>query len=365
MSAEQIQQRIEQLECLILKQEAVIKDQQQQQLQLQNEMSGHIQLMQQQKAEYENQILQMQSRSQQTEAFLQQRQLDQQGSLQQYALGLNSHQVLNLFQQIKPFGKGHNLSSFFKSVENVLNVCGQNRDLINYGTEIIKNEKIIGNAAKSCQLLPEDSCWEVIKRQLIKDFGPRRTYSEVFNYFRYIKISSLRELFNVALECKLEVNDIFIHDEQKPELYLPQNVDRDLTEILITKIDGQFRTCFTEQTPNIESLFKRFSQLKLLDDTRAINFRHRKINKTQNDKNGKRNECVEGQSKYKQNPSSFGNKRNSNKFSTNCAQNTFSPKTNSDIHKNTPIPMDIGNLKNESEYEEVNFLGDHLKRDYP
>lgn len=66
MNPEVIQQRIEQLECLILKQDATIKEQQQQNAALQNQMETHLQIMQQQKTEYGMKIQQAEAIFQQT-----------------------------------------------------------------------------------------------------------------------------------------------------------------------------------------------------------------------------------------------------------------------------------------------------------
>ena len=176
MSTQDIQQRIEQLECLILKQEAVIKDQQQQQIQMRNEMAAHIQ---QQKAEYEQKIFQMQQLQQQQQQ--QQYQQHQPEQFQQSTMGLNPHQILNQIRQIRPFGKDHQLYPFLRSVDNTLILCGQNQELIKYATEIIRNEKLSDNAAKSISTLPDETSWSEIKNQLEKDFKPRRLYPEIFN----------------------------------------------------------------------------------------------------------------------------------------------------------------------------------------
>lgn len=357
MNPEVIQQRIEQLECLILKQDATIKEQQQQNVVLQNQIETHLQIMQQQKTEYDTRI-------QQAEALLQQhRQQYQSQSQSQHntTFCLDTNQIINQFNQIKPFGPKNNLSSFIKTVENLITLCGNNCELQKFGIRIIKTQKFFGNVADSINLLADDASWEDIKTQLIKDLRPQTSYSSVINYCRSIKISNLNELFKVFVESKYKLNDSYLYDESRPDLYSPQNVDRDLTEILIDKIDGQFRSCIIDEEPTLDSLYRRFSQLKLLYDKRAIDFRSRKITNTQNNTNGHNEK--KGTGKNFNNKQHF-NKKSPNNFQTNYVQNKYASNPQSQQHENGPTPMDIGNLEGSAE-NEVNFLSGPQHNYYP
>lgn len=59
-------------------------------------------------------------------------------------------------------------------------------------------------------------------------------------------------------------------------------MDRDLTEILIEKIDGNIRAHIEENASMIE-IYNKYARLRLLDDVRTIDFNHR------NTKNQKQN----------------------------------------------------------------------------
>lgn len=359
LNIEQVQQRIEQLECIVLKQEAIIKDQQQ-------EISNQIQQMQSQqqilkkqyedriesqRVEYQQYMNEMEARriSQNAEdLFHQQLTSNQRNST--LNMGLKPNEILTQFYQLKPFGKGELLSTFLKSVEATLALCGTNEELKIFGTNIVKNQKLRGNAAKSISLLPDYSNWDDIKKQLIRDFSPRMSYSTVFNYCRNIKVSNLNELFNIYTESKYKLNEIYVYDDQKPDIYSPENIDRDLSELVISKIDGQFRACITVQTPSLEYLYNRFSQLKLLHDSRAIDFKSRKTTNTNNNK--------------KETEPKSRNKQNWNNKSSNSAQTKFVPKPQSNQYTNCPTPMDIGNLE-DKEGNEVNFLLSPQNNCYP
>lgn len=357
MNPEVIQQRIEQLECLILKQDATIKEQQQQNAALQNQMETHLQIMQQQRTEYDMKI-------QQAEAIFQQHQQQYQSQPQlqlNTTFGLDTNQIINQFNQIKPFGPKNNLSSFIKTVENLIGLCGNNYELQKFGIKIIKDQKFFGKVADSINLLADDASWNDIKTQLIKDLGPQKSYSSVINYCRSIKISNLNELFKIFIESKYKLNDTYLYDESKPDLYSPQNVDRDLTEILIDKIDGQFRSCIIDEKPTLESLYKRFSQLKLLYDKRAIDYKSRKITNAKNNTNSYSEKKV---TDTKFNNKQHFNKKPSNNYQTNNVQNKYAGNSQSQQYGNSPTPMDIGNLEDNAE-NEVNFLSSPQNDYYP
>lgn len=344
---EEIRNRIEHLECIVLKQEAYIKDQQQAQISLQQELAQKEAIWTETKLRSDQASMMMAELQQLQEHQQQQNQPQQQR--QTFGLGLSLNEVLSQLNQIQPFGKGQQLLQFINSVENFFKLCGNNIDIINYSTGIIRNSKIIGNPGRLIGLLPDEANWNSIKDQLKKEYGPKKTYADIFNYIRNIKVSSLRELFSIVLESKLKINEIYTYDDDKPELYSPDNVDRDLTQILMTKIDGQFRGCIVGQTLSIESLQNVYSQLYLLDDKRTIDKRCRKDKKTDTEKktNFPKNQY-----------------ENRNTYTNSSRKKTFT-KPQSELSTSKATPMDIDHLKEESDDEEVNFLKTTQNPNYP
>lgn len=354
MMNEEIKTRIEHLECLVLKQEAIIKDQQQAHINLQQELAHKeaiwtdVRLRSDQANAMMAELQQLQQHQQQQ--YQPQHQQQQQQQRQTFGLGLSLNEVLNQLNQIQPFGKGQPLQQFINSVESYFNLCGNSNEIINYSIGIIRNSKIIGNPGRLIGLLPKEANWKDIKDQLRKEYGPRKSYADIFNYLRTIKVSNLRELFNTALESKLKINEIYTNDDDKSELYSPDNVDRDLTQILITKIDGQFRGCIVGQTTlTIESLQSIYSQLNLLDDKRTIDFRCRKNKKTE----------TETKSNFSKN-----HNENRSTYTKSFRKKTFT-KPQTDLSTNKSTPMDIDHLKEESDNEEVNFLKVSQNLNYP
>lgn len=347
--SEEIQKRIEHLECLVLKQEAYIKDQQQAHINLQQELAQREAMWAETKSRSDQADIMMAELQQLQQNQQQQYVPQQQQERQTFGLGLTLNEVLSQLNQIQPFGNGQQVLQFITSVENFFKLCGNNNDIINYSVAIIRNSKIIGKPGRLIGLLPEEANWNTIKDQLKKEYGPRKTYAEVFNYIRNIKVSSLRELFSIVLESKLRINEIYTFDDDKPRLYSPDNVDRDLTQILITKIDGQFRGCIVGQTLSIESLQNIYSQLQLLDDKRTIDIRCRKNRNTDA-------EIKSNTQKYQY--------RNRKTNTYDFRKKTFTIPQ-SELSKNKPTPMDIDHLKEESDNEEVNFLKATRNPNYP
>lgn len=204
------------------------------------------------------------------------------------ALQLSPQHILNQFRGIKPFDENHKLPAFIRSVENTARLCRDNELLYQFGLQIIINDKITGKAASYVAQLGENPSWNDVKEKLYQQFQPTKTYSGIFNNCREIKVSNLKELFDFFFNASFEINEIYQFDINKPLLYTAECVDRDLTEILLEKIDGPFRAYIYNEN-SLKNIYKKYANLKLLDDPRAINFHHRqqkqnliKNNHTQN-----------------------------------------------------------------------------------
>lgn len=115
-------------------------------------------------------------------------------------------------------------------------LCQGNELLLQFGTNIVANEKISGVAADLVRQLGTDPISEQKKHKLMEQMQPRTTYEDVFDRCRFIKASNLRELFLEFLKAKCEINRIYMFDELKPAIYENDKVDRDLSNILIEHI---------------------------------------------------------------------------------------------------------------------------------
>ena len=113
--------------------------------------------------------------------------------------------------------------------------CNGNRAVLNFGLQIIMNEKITGEAARSIRAIEDNPTWSRIKCTLMEHFRPITTYGEVFNKARMVNVSCLKELFTAFIDFKHEINEIYLFDNRKSHLYRPENVTRDLVEIIIKK----------------------------------------------------------------------------------------------------------------------------------
>lgn len=233
------------------------------------------------------------------------------------AFRLNPEHIINQFRHLKVFNgtSEYSLSSFTKSVENATQLCAGNQPLLQYVMQIVFNEKIQGDAEKCIRRLGDDLTWDSVKEKLRQHYQPNRSYSELFNYCRYVKVTNLRELFSEFKNINYQINEMYDFDERKPDIYRPENVDRDLVEILIEKIDGNVRAHILENESMIE-IFNKYARLKLLDDERTIDINHRRIR----NRNEKYNAPL---------------RRNQNEFSNKCEYSDSKRNSNnSDQYRN-------------------------------
>lgn len=247
---------------------------------LRNEIHQLQQIVMQQEQQLNHyQQLQQQQGQQQPPQPIQNQEQQQQNPQENVAnqLVLSPESVLNQFRHLKAF-KGtdeYPLSSFIKSVETALLLCNNNHQLQYFGMQIIINEKLQGEAGRCIRQLGDNPDWSTITTRLKQLFQPHRSYAELFNYCRAIKVSNLGELFKEFRNVSYELNELYEFDERKPEIYKPENVDRDLREILLEKIDGNIRAHIAEKASMVD-IFNKYARLKLLEDFRTIDVNHRK-----------------------------------------------------------------------------------------
>lgn len=185
--------------------------------------------------------------------------------------------IIEQFRRIKPLDGKHNPVAFVKSVDSTFNLCGQNESLRRYALDIIINEKIIGDVAQRLGDL-DNLSWNDVKQKISQHLKPRKSYAEIFNYCRYIKVSNLEELFSIFEKSKYEICQIYAFDPLKPPIYKSENVDRDLVDIMMEKIDGTVRAHINDKE-SLQDIIMKYTKLKLLTDKRTIDYRHRKASK--------------------------------------------------------------------------------------
>lgn len=260
----------EELNEVIRRQEDLINQLQQQ---LQQQQLQQQQLQQEQQQQMQQQQMQQQQIMQQREQqHLMQPQ--QQQSIQ-FELLTKPKDVIEQFRRLRPLDKNHNTRSFVRSVESTMELCGNNEQLLKYGLQIVVNEKILGDAGRSVRELDYGAPWIQIKEKIMLGTQPKKTYAEIFNYCRQVKVSNLQELFSCFMNAKYEINEVYQVDIRKPGIYEPTNVDRDLVDLLLEKIDGHVRAHISEDE-TLQDIVTKYTRLRLLDDRRAIDYRHRK-----------------------------------------------------------------------------------------
>lgn len=365
------------------------------------QLEGALRLQEEQLGQKEAQLqAQMQQQMQQQQV---QQQFQQPIQNDAFAFNMTPKDIIEQFRRLKPLDETHNPRAFIHAVEENLTLCGNNEILTQFCTRIIVNEKILGNAGRRVRELEDKASWEEIKARMLQEFRPRKTYAEIFNFCRTIKVSNLKQLFSIFEKSKYEINDIYLVDQFKPSIYKPENVDRDLVDILLEKIDGPIRAHIGEHETLIEIIMK-YTKLKLLDDTRAIAFNHRSNTKydrkqnynfhkpmpnnnfqyPNNQEKSERNISLQHRPNYSSMTRNFRQQnlntiqdmnfnRNSvqqsnyNRFpkqlKSNQTRNSYQSRQQRETSTfNKPEPMDIGNLR---EQEDVNFSIQPPSQNYP
>lgn len=279
--------KMEELNQRICELEAVLR-QQEQRIAQQNQQLEAAASRQQQQQEHQINL----QHQQQLHVIQQQQQPE--------GLCLNPQHIINEFRRIKPLDERHNVRQFILSVESTMALAIGNEPLLAYGLRIIVNEKLEGNAGKMVGELDDGATWQQIKEKLLNGLQPRKTYAEIFNFCRNVKVSDLDELFTIFLRAKFEINEMYQLDIRRPSVYNPASVDRDLVDLLLEKIDGTVRVHIGE-SDTLQDTISKYTRLKLLTDRRTIDYRHRKNtdkrNRTDLAKNNFRTEI--GQSYHK------------------------------------------------------------------
>lgn len=292
LNMEDLEQKIAQLTEVVNQQALVI---QQQQLAMQQQ--------QQDAAIQQQQQTTTQQQQQQGTAI-------QQQQLASNYFQLSAKDVIQQFRQLRPLDETQFVGSFIRSVEKTFELCANNVELREYGLHIVRNEKIMGDAGRSIRELSENSDWEQIKSNLKQHFRPRQTYGEIFNYCRMVKVSNLRELFNVFEKAKFDLSELYEFDGRQSSLYSPVCINRDLVDILLEKIDGPIRAHINPNS-TLSEVVRRYSELKLLDDSRCIDFKYKKeVNRFK----------VNSNNNFQINKQLSNNNRPKTKFSSNNQQ---------------------------------------------
>lgn len=267
------------------KQENLIDELQRKILQLEGALRRQEEQLSQKESQMQQQLQQQQLYQQQ----FQQQQFQPQGPFL-----MQPKDIIQQFRQIRPLENNRNINGFIKSVEMIIGLCENNSELIRFGIQIVINEKITAEFGTYIRELG-DITWEQLKTKLRIQARPKTSYAEIFNKCRYIKVSTLRQLFDYFEIAKHQINEIYELDDSKPMLYHSENVDRDLVNILVEKIDGPLRIHLDEGL-TLNDIISKYTKLRLLDDSRAIDNRHKanknfRISQTQNNNsnNGNRN----------------------------------------------------------------------------
>lgn len=189
---------------------------------------------------------------------------------------LSPDKVLSKFQHIKTFygTEDYPLREFISAVENIAELCGSNQQLLQYGFSMVFKEKIQGEARRCIERLGKTPTWERVKSELKVHFKPRKSYRQLMDEGRSVKVSNLRELFNIMKSINAQLNELYEFDDNKPSNYSPDNNDKNLVELIRDMINGSYRTNISRNMTLIQ-VYNIFDELELLDEHDVIHYKYR------------------------------------------------------------------------------------------
>ncbi|XP_050339136.1 mediator of RNA polymerase II transcription subunit 29-like [Bactrocera neohumeralis] len=127
--------------------------------------------------------LQHQMQQQQEQIHSQQLHNQQQHNQQSQQLVLRDDKVISHFRHLKPFSgsKGDNLLALINAVERGFYLCNNKSHMEEFVTQIVVNEKLIGEARRCIQQLAYNSNWTEVKQRSKQRHQPEESYSQIFN----------------------------------------------------------------------------------------------------------------------------------------------------------------------------------------
>jgi hypothetical protein len=272
--------------------------------------------------------------------------------------------------RIKEFrgDRSYDLSSFIREVEIFLPLF-ENTSMSDYIFQRCVVNKLQGNALNAVRTLGSLSSWDDIKEQLIKNFGIRETYHQL--YFQALNArnrNNVSQYFEYLRNILDKLNTKYEQDNKKPIEFCPKMNESMMLKTFLNNISAHLASIVYSR--NIQTLREAYYTL---EETGLVRPRrtYEKVNMT-NDRL-----FNNGQSNQTNNPTILKNKPeqiqlNSGQFRQNKSgqikQNysgQYRTKYSNNSGQSRQVePMEIDHLDQVPENEQVHFLLDRNKHIY-
>lgn len=281
----------------------------------------------------------------------------------------STNDLIKEAQRIKEFsGNGtYALSSFLREVDIILPLFNNQPLVKQYVFSRVIINKIQGQALDVIRTLGTDATWDVIKVELINNFGVRETYHQLYHQAISLRNFNVRNYFTSLRSILAKLNEKFEQDIKKPTAFAPKTNESIILRTFLDNLDPHLSSVILSR--NITTLRDAFNILESSGLIKDRNIQHLKPsqNSFYKNKNYLSNQqptyLSNQQPTFRQNSSQnfrqYNNSRNSNQFrninyQANSNQIRSSPqnyRNNSEqTRRNQSQPMDV-DYDNEANFQ--------------
>lgn len=143
-----------------------------------------------------------------------------------------------------------------------------------YVYQLVILNKLKGKALKVQRSLEPNSGWEELKKALIKHFGVKQTYQQLFKDAFAAENNSIKNYFKILRNILNKINEKFELDSEQPLEFSPLNADKIILKTFISNIDVNLASVILNK--KIDRLSDAYSLLErenlIRDNTREKNY---------------------------------------------------------------------------------------------
>lgn len=144
------------------------------------------------------------------------------------------------------------LSLFLREVDAILAMLYTNPMACEYILRRVIINKIQGKALHTIRTLPLDANWTAIKEILIRNFGIKETYHQLYQEALTARNKHITDYFTVLLNILSKLNEKYEYDVSKPLEFSPSYTEKIILRTFLNNIDANLAAVIINR--NITSL---------------------------------------------------------------------------------------------------------------
>lgn len=290
--------------------------------------------------------------------------------------------------------KTYDVTSFINEVELFAGLFnGTNMEQYFFQRYVLK--KIQGEAANVIRTM-NNPIWSQIKQELLKNFGVRESYHQLFHKALNVRNNNVRQSFTYLRNILDKLNNKYYQDSSKPAEFSPSVNEALILKTFLSNIPPHLSSIiYSRNIKNLRDAFYCLEECGLIKDISRFENRQNNHNSTQNNNskpndttqrtynntqntnvnnNNNQNNTDRSSGQHRQNNSQISRQNRNPQYNTNTTHdqnNSTSRRTGSFQRTNQAWePMEVDHLQENIETEEstaneVNFQSATSSVDYP